>query len=140
MELRGSRIGVYVGCSGSETISVLTNDPDKVSGYSMQGCAPSMFANRLSFAFDFSGPSMAIDTACNSSLVALQLAVSAMREGNCSAALVCGANATLTPTNALQFTRLGITSPRGQCRSFDADGKRKRPISELCKCSPMCTP
>ncbi len=112
-----------MGSSGSESIAALTSDPETVSGYSMNGCAQSMFANRLSFAFDFRGPSFAVDTACNSSLLALQLAITAMREGQCCAALVCGANATLTPTNALQFWRLGVTSAQGVCRSFDADGK-----------------
>ena len=123
LELRGSKTGVFVGCSGSETVAALTTDPDKVSGYSLSGCLGSMFANRLSFSFDLRGPSFAIDTACNSSLLALQLAISSIRDRQCTAALVCGANATLTATNCLQFARLGILAPDGACRSFDADGK-----------------
>ena len=46
-------------------------DCDAITGYENTGCAQSMYANRLSFFYDFHGPSMNIDTACSSSLVAL---------------------------------------------------------------------
>ena len=82
-----------------------------------------MFANRLSFFFDLHGPSFAVDTACSSSLVALQLAVDAMREGQCDSAIVAGAHLTLLPNSALQFLRLGMLTPDGKCKSFDASGE-----------------
>lgn len=56
-DLRGSRTGVFVGCSASETSGLLTQDPDTVTGYTLTGCVRSMFSNRLSFAFDFKGES-----------------------------------------------------------------------------------
>ncbi len=82
-----------------------------------------MFANRLSYSFDFRGPSFAVDTACSSSLLALQLAVDAIRQDQCDAALVAGAHLTLTPTTALQFLHLGMLSPSGSSQSFDANGE-----------------
>ncbi|VDO32373.1 unnamed protein product, partial [Onchocerca flexuosa] len=121
-ELRGSRTGVFVGCSASETGGALTQDPETVTGYTLTGCVRSMFSNRLSFTFDLRGPSFSVDTACSSSLCALQLAVDAIRLEQCDAAIVAGAHLTLTPTAALQFLRLGMLSDKGSCRSFDASG------------------
>uniref|UniRef100_A0A1I7ZWW4 Fatty acid synthase n=1 Tax=Steinernema glaseri TaxID=37863 RepID=A0A1I7ZWW4_9BILA len=120
--LRGSRTGVFVGCSASETGSALTQDPDTVTGYTLTGCVRSMFSNRISFAFDLQGPSFSVDTACSSSLCAMQLAIDAIRQGQCDAAVVAGAHLTLTPTVSLQFLRLGMLSGRGSCRSFDESG------------------
>uniref|UniRef100_A0A914ZHK0 Fatty acid synthase n=1 Tax=Parascaris univalens TaxID=6257 RepID=A0A914ZHK0_PARUN len=122
VELRGSRTGVFVGCSASETGGALTQDPETVTGYTLTGCVRSMFSNRLSFTFDLRGPSFSVDTACSSSLCALQLAVDAIRQEQCDAAVVAGAHLTLTPTAALQFLRLGMLSDKGSCRSFDASG------------------
>ncbi len=61
--LRGSKkVGVYVGACGSETHAQWLGDIDSITGYEQSGCAQSMFANRLSWWFDFQGPSKAIDT------------------------------------------------------------------------------
>jgi len=120
--LKGTRVGCFVGCSGSEMSVACTRDPETIVGYSLTGTTRSMFANRLSFAFDFRGPSFAVDTACSSSLLALQLAIDAIRMGECDAALVAGANLTLAPTTSLQFHRLTMLSPQGKCQSFDANG------------------
>lgn len=54
-ELRGRRIGVYVGVSSSESEEAWTADPANVSGYALTGCCRAMFANRLSYTFDFKG-------------------------------------------------------------------------------------
>lgn len=120
--LRGTKTGVFVGCSASETGGALTQDPEVVTGYTLTGCVRSMFSNRLSYCFDLRGPSFSVDTACSSSLLALQLAVDAIRQGQCDAAIVGGSQLTLTPTAAIQFLRLGMLSERGSCRSFDASG------------------
>lgn len=71
----------------------------------------------------FTGPSFAIDTACSSSLLAMQQAISAMRSGQCEAAIVGGVNLLLKPTCSLQFHRLSMLSPDGSCKAFDASGK-----------------
>lgn len=105
-----------------ETGGALTQDPEQVTGYTLTGCVRSMFSNRLSYAFDLRGPSFSVDTACSSSLLALQLAVDAIRQDQCDAAIVAGAQLTLTPTAALQFLKLGMLSSAGSCRSFDQSG------------------
>lgn len=53
--IRGSKTGVFIGCSASEAHDAWSCDPEKTVGYSMTGCTRSMFANRLSFYFDFKG-------------------------------------------------------------------------------------
>lgn len=53
--LRGSKTGVYIGVSGSEAGEAFSRDPEELLGYSMTGCQRAMFANRLSYFFDFNG-------------------------------------------------------------------------------------
>ncbi|KAK3090166.1 hypothetical protein FSP39_009679 [Pinctada imbricata] len=120
--LRGSRTGVFVGASASESHEAWSTDPLTTAGYSMTGCTRSMFANRLSYFFDFKGPSFTLDTACSSSLLALDQALHSIRQGHCDAAVVSGCSLCLKPTTALQFLKLGMLSSEGRCRSFDAEG------------------
>ncbi|XP_058059390.1 fatty acid synthase [Anopheles bellator] len=121
-EIRGSRTGVYIGCSNSETEQHWCADPDLVNGYGLTGCARAMFANRLSFTFDFKGPSYAVDTACSSSLFALSQAFADMKAGHCDAAIVAGCGLILKPTMSLQFKRLNMLSKDGMCKAFDESG------------------
>uniref|UniRef100_A0A914DXV9 Fatty acid synthase n=1 Tax=Acrobeloides nanus TaxID=290746 RepID=A0A914DXV9_9BILA len=123
-DFRGTRTGVFVGCSGSESGSALSRDPEKIIGYSLIGSVSCMFSNWISYALDLQGPSFSVDSACSSSLLALNLALDAIRQGQCNAAIVAGTNLNLSPMTALQFWRLGMLSPAGSCRSFDesADG------------------
>uniref|UniRef100_A0A673J4D6 Fatty acid synthase n=1 Tax=Sinocyclocheilus rhinocerous TaxID=307959 RepID=A0A673J4D6_9TELE len=122
VSMRGSKTGVYIGVSGSEAGEAFSKDPEELLGYSMTGCQRAMFANRLSYYFDFNGPSTAIDTACSSSLLALENAFNAIRHGQCDAALVGGVNLLLKPNTSVQFMKLGMLSPEGTCKSFDASG------------------
>ncbi|XP_077022384.1 fatty acid synthase [Tamandua tetradactyla] len=121
-DLRGTHTGVWVGASGSEASEALSRDPETLVGYSMVGCQRAMMANRLSFFFDFRGPSITVDTACSSSLLALHDAFQAIQSGQCSAALVGGINIVLKPNTSVQFMKLGMLSPEGTCKSFDAAG------------------
>ena len=68
------------------------------------------------------GPSFAIDTACSSSMVALQEAWAAVSEGEVEAAIVAGTNLTLKPQNSMQFNALNMLASDGKCKSFDASG------------------
>ncbi|XP_036124153.1 fatty acid synthase [Molossus molossus] len=120
--LRGTSTGVWVGVSGSEAAEALSRDPETLVGYSMVGCQRAMMANRLSFFFNFKGPSMTLDTACSSSLMALHCAAQAIRSGECPAALVGGINILLKPNTSVQFMKLGMLSPEGSCKSFDEAG------------------
>ncbi|XP_052513198.1 fatty acid synthase [Budorcas taxicolor] len=120
--IRGTNTGVWVGVSASEAAEALSRDPENLVGYSMVGCQRAMMANRLSFFFDFKGPSIALDTACSSSLLALQRAYQAIQRGECAMAIVGGINILLKPNTSVQFMKLGMLSPEGTCKSFDASG------------------
>ncbi|KAM9281576.1 fatty acid synthase [Morus bassanus] len=120
--LRGTGTGVWVGVSGGEAGEAYSQDPETLLGYSMTGCQRAMLANRLSYFYDFKGPSLTVDTACSSSLVALEHAYKAISHGLCSTALVGGVNVLLRPNTSVQFMKLGMLSPGGACRAFDASG------------------
>ncbi|XP_077520061.1 fatty acid synthase-like [Amblyomma americanum] len=120
--LRGRNIGVFVGCSDSESGEVFSSDADKVDGYNIIGCSRALFSNRVSYVLDFCGPSISVDTACSSTMTALNQAMQALRSGQCEAALVAGCNVNLKPTTALSYQRLGMLSPDGKCMSFDSRG------------------
>ena len=75
-----------------------------------------MLANRISFALALHGPSIAVDSACSSSMYALDFAYKAILSGECDAAIVGGANLLLQPYLTLQFARLGVLSKNGFCK------------------------
>ncbi|KYN15123.1 PREDICTED: fatty acid synthase-like [Trachymyrmex cornetzi] len=120
--VRGSRTGVFIGVSSSESDEFWMRDTDGINGYGLLGCSKAMFANRVSFAFDFNGPSYAMDTACSSAMYGMHQAVTAMRAGECDAAIVGGLNLLLRPEASLQFHRLNMLSQDGKCKSFDVSG------------------
>ncbi|XP_055680186.1 fatty acid synthase-like [Lutzomyia longipalpis] len=122
--LRGSRTGVYVGCSTCEAEEYWSSSPDLVNEYGMLGCIRSLFANRISYTFDFCGPSHTVDTACSSSLYAMNQAFADIRAGRCDAAIVAGLCLILKPITSLQFKKLKMLSPEGRANIFDesADG------------------
>jgi iturin family lipopeptide synthetase A len=87
-ELRGSKTGVYIGYSSMGMPDGFPNEVQPDSQSSMTdtivwypGSAKCIYANRISFIFDFKGKSMVIDTACSSSIVALDSAINDMRLG-----------------------------------------------------------
>jgi myxalamid-type polyketide synthase MxaE and MxaD len=119
MELAGSKTGVFVGIAINEYGS-LSNDPAAVDARTGTGNALSIAANRISYFFDFIGPSLAVDTACSSSLVAVHLACASLNAGESQQAVVGGVNLVLTPTLGISFSKAGIMSPEGRCNTFDA--------------------
>lgn len=60
--MRGTRCGVFIGCDESEYMMNSITNVEQTSGYMLFGCARSMFANRISYAFDLRGPSFIVDT------------------------------------------------------------------------------
>jgi acyl transferase domain-containing protein/NAD(P)-dependent dehydrogenase (short-subunit alcohol dehydrogenase family)/SAM-dependent methyltransferase len=78
-------------------------------------------ANRISYHFDFHGPSLAIDTACSASLAAVHLACASLRNRECGVAIAGGVNLVLHPVQQVELCRIGMLSPSDACRPF-ADG------------------
>lgn len=122
--LAGRPIGTFVGISGSEYADFLRADSEAIGAYSATAGAMSIAANRISYFFDFRGPSLAIDTACSSSLVALHYATRSLREGECDVALVAGVNLLLGPDLFIALSKAGMLAPDGRCKAFaaQADG------------------
>ncbi|WGF87498.1 SDR family NAD(P)-dependent oxidoreductase [Marinivivus vitaminiproducens] len=79
-------------------------------------------ANRVSYAFDFAGPSLTVDTACSASLAAVHLAVESLRRRECGAAIVGGVNLILHPQQPLELCRAGMLSKGPRCSAFGEDG------------------
>ena len=89
--------------------------------YTGTGTSLSIAANRLSYFYDFRGPSIAIDTACSSSLVAVHTACQSIRSGQSGIALAGGVNLILAPDWNVVFTEADMLAPDGKCKTFDAD-------------------
>jgi acyl transferase domain-containing protein/acyl-CoA synthetase (AMP-forming)/AMP-acid ligase II/acyl carrier protein len=118
--LAGSDTGVFVGISTTDYAELRATHLELIDGYSATGNAFSIAANRLSYFYDFRGPSMAIDTACSSSLVAVHLACRSLRDGECTMALAGGVNVILSPALMINFSKAMMMAPDGRCKTFDA--------------------
>jgi phthiocerol/phenolphthiocerol synthesis type-I polyketide synthase D len=124
-ELRGSSTGVFIGiCSSDYATLASRQPPEQLSGYAGTGIARSPAAGRISYALGLKGPSIAIDTACSASLVALHLAVQSVRRGECERAIVGGVTLILEPSTHIAFSQAGMLAPDGRCKTFSdrADG------------------
>ncbi len=120
--LRGQNVAVYVGSSLNDYSFLAMSDPSIAHPYAITGTASSIIANRVSYFYDFRGPSVAIDTACSSSLVAAHQGVQALRTGEADVALVGGVNALITPLVTVGFDEVGgVLAPDGRIKSFSAD-------------------
>ena len=123
--LRGQSVGVYVGSSTNDYSMLAMSDPSVAHPYAITGTASSIIANRVSYFYDFRGPSIAVDTACSSSLVAAHQGVQSLRSGESDVAIVGGVNALITPLVTVGFDEVGgVLAPDGLIKSFsqDADG------------------
>ncbi|QIS23391.1 type I polyketide synthase [Nocardia terpenica] len=123
-ELAGTDVGVFVGISSNDYARTFYTSEDVIEAYSGTGNAASIAANRVSYVFDFRGPSIAVDTACSSSLVAVHAACRSLRTGESSVALAGGVNVMLSPDLGINMARAGVLAPDGRCKTFDvaADG------------------
>lgn len=121
-QLAGSRSGVYVGIMNADYNTLQNSDLNGITPFSGPGSQPAITANRLSYYYDFRGPSIAMDTACSSSLVAIHQACQALRLGEAyPIALACGVNVMLSPAGHVFFSKAGVMSADGLCRTFDAE-------------------
>ncbi|HEY3885118.1 MAG TPA: beta-ketoacyl synthase N-terminal-like domain-containing protein, partial [Vicinamibacterales bacterium] len=118
--LAGSRTGVFIGI-GSHDYSLLGwSELSTISAYTGPGTSASIAANRISYLFDFHGPSIAVDTACSASLVAAHLACQSLWAGESTIALVGGVNALLLPVGTIGLSKAGAMARDGRCKVFDA--------------------
>jgi acyl transferase domain-containing protein/NAD(P)-dependent dehydrogenase (short-subunit alcohol dehydrogenase family)/acyl carrier protein/SAM-dependent methyltransferase len=118
--LRRIRTGVYVGFMATDFLQALAApELETQAGHALGGYACGL-AGRVSYALGLSGPSVPLDAACASSLVALHQARRALLDGEIDAAIVAGVSLNLAPWKYVSFSKARMLSPTGRCRTFDA--------------------
>ncbi|MFI2352731.1 type I polyketide synthase, partial [Streptomyces sp. NPDC019443] len=120
-QLNGRRAGVYIGATVEDyAILVHQQGTEALDHHTPTGLNRGLIANRLSYFLGLRGPSMTLDTAQSSSLVAVQMACDSLRRGDCEVALAGGVHLNLVPESTIAMARLGALSPDGLCHTFDA--------------------
>ncbi|XTI73124.1 type I polyketide synthase [Acidithiobacillus sp. AC3] len=122
--LRGSPTGVFLGLASTDYGYRFADDLAALGPNSATGVTASIAANRLSYVFDWRGPSLVIDTACSSGLVAFHRACESLLRGECELALSGAINLHLHPFGFLIFSKASMLSASGRSRPFQegADG------------------
>ncbi|WP_454782670.1 SDR family NAD(P)-dependent oxidoreductase [Legionella sp. WA2022007384] len=117
--LPSQNVGVFAGVEFSEYQTLIAKQQKEHHGFIATGNSHSMIANRVSYFFNFQGPSEAVDSACSSSLVAIHRAVQAIRQGECDLAIAGGVSLILSPDTIVVTGQLGALSADGRCKTFD---------------------
>lgn len=118
--LEGGRVGVFVGQWLSDFEQRLFAHPDELDFSMTLGSGRYAASGRISYAFNFTGPSITLDTACSSSLSAVHLAVRSLRSGETNLALAGGVNVILGPHIYVAYSQSGMMAPDGLCKFGDA--------------------
>ncbi|WP_373635706.1 SDR family NAD(P)-dependent oxidoreductase [Yoonia sp. SS1-5] len=118
-------IGVFAGCGmGSYFYFNVCSNPDLVQSTGMfllrhTGNDKDFLSTRVSHVFDLKGPSISMQTACSTSLVAAHYACQALLNGECDMALAGGVTIELPHGRGYIFEDGEILSPDGECHAFD---------------------
>ncbi|MBA4696805.1 MAG: SDR family NAD(P)-dependent oxidoreductase [Legionella sp.] len=118
------QVGVFAGVQFNDYHNLLNRNQVPQHPYMATGNSHAMLANRVSYLFDFNGPSQTIDTACSSTLVAINRGLLALKNSECELAL-CGAVSLLIDARVTDAAQsIGVLSPNFRCATFDesADG------------------
>ncbi len=118
--LSASNTGIFVGTGNSGYGALAAKAGYPVNAYSATSVIPSVGPNRMSFFLNLHGPSVPIETACSSALVAIHEAVRAIRSGRCDVALAGGVMTLVTPDGHISFSKAGMLSVDGRCKAFSA--------------------
>lgn len=117
-------IGVYAGAGMNTYVLNLLQNRDVVntvgSFQTMIGNGSDFLAPRVSYKFGLKGPSVSLQTACSTSLVATHMACQSILYGECDIALAGGVSVRLPQETGYFHQEGSIFSPDGHCRAFDA--------------------
>ncbi|KAK9977270.1 hypothetical protein ABG768_019091 [Culter alburnus] len=117
----GTRTGVFMGLMNRDfELANVRMNPKHIDHTNATGAAMSIAANRISYVFNFTGPSLSIDCACSSSLVALHLACQAIKQGDCDMALCGGVSCILEPTLFVTLSKAKMISSDGTSKPFSS--------------------
>jgi acyl transferase domain-containing protein/SAM-dependent methyltransferase/acyl carrier protein len=122
VRLRETACGIFVGLYSHdyELLQVEAGGTDDLDVYYATGNSPAIAAGRIAYFLGTRGPALTLDTACSSSLVAVHQAIRSLRTGECNLALASGVNLILSPRLSIAFSKAGMLSPHGRCKTFDA--------------------
>ena len=118
-QLFNSLTGVFVGIGANDYARHL-DAAQETNAYVGTGNALSVAAGRLSYVLGLTGPSLAVDTSCSSSLISVHLACQSLRLRECNLALAGGVNLMLSPVTSIIFSQAGMLAPDSRCKTFDA--------------------
>ncbi len=118
ISLSGTRTGVFIGATGSE-YALLPRTLEGLDGHSATGAAANTISGRLSYLFRVQGPSITLDTACSSALVAVHLACKSLSNNECDLAIAGGVNLLLSPAIFVALCKMNALSPDCSCKTFD---------------------
>ena len=119
-KVSGSNTSVYVSGFNHDYLSIQNADPEMPSRFKATGMTNSMLSNRLSWFLNAQGPSMTIDTACSSSMVALHLGCQSLRTGESNMAIASGVTVISYPGDITNMSHQGFLGQAGKCFSFDS--------------------
>lgn len=121
--LRGSDTGVFIGAFNLDNLLLQLgrDNVETISASTAASVTMTMLSNRLSYTFDLTGPSVTMDTACSSSMVAMHYACQSIINGDCSVAIAGGVNVISRPEYMVSMSKGGFLSAHGRCKSFDKD-------------------
>jgi len=115
-----NKVGVFAGVT-TNTYALLGPEQWMKGNIVIPNSMPWSIANRVSYHFNFSGPSMPVDTACASGLTAIHLAAESILKGECGMAMAGGVNMYLHPSRYVGMCAMRMLSPNGRCSTFGAD-------------------
>lgn len=95
--LKGSDTAIYIGTMTADYQDILMRDTNSLPTYTATGTSRSIISNRVSYFFDWHGPSMTINTACSSGMIAVHQGVQALRSGESHIAVTAGTALMLAP-------------------------------------------
>ena len=119
--LKGKPVGVFVGVMYGQ-YQLFNSETEMGNNGTVLDSSYAAVANRVSYFFDFRGPSIAVDTMCSSSLSSIHLACQSIRAGECEMALAGGVNLTIHPSKYVNLSQGNFISSEGLCRSFGSGG------------------
>ncbi|WP_395397392.1 SDR family NAD(P)-dependent oxidoreductase [Novosphingobium sp. BL-8A] len=125
----GGRIGVFAGSGHNAYMpyNLLTNGKlvNDVGLFLLRHTSndKDFLTTRVSYLFDLKGPSINVQTACSTSLVAIHMAMQSLLAGECDMALAGGASIELPHRRGYLYEEGEILSPDGMCRPFDVASK-----------------
>lgn len=123
--LTGTPTGVFLGICNADYGHIALHAPrETITPYLASGLSHAVAAGRISYVLGLQGPSLAIDTSCSASLVAVHLACQSLRLGECNAALAGGVNLILNPDITIALSQSRMMASDGRCKAFSdaADG------------------